>query len=246
MTWPCSLPVLVTVGGVLLTGCAPGVRNAQPVHSPMPIGDAWYLPECARCGARLGARGETIDRVDHARDVRFCSAECAAIFDRDPATAWDRADRAMIADQAPHYPLGTSIVSGRPLGEEPLDFIIGNRHFRVTNAAERADVARDPARYLRAPDRAAIRAQAPGYAMPDKCPVQGDILASDTPIDLVVANRMVRVCCGRCARVVRLRPSQYLGMVDHANRRAHSGEDAISVIGGAPASGESGPRRPAP
>ncbi len=31
--------------------------------------------------------------------------------------------------------------------------------------------------------------QAPTYGTPDRCPVQGDILDSDEPIDFVVANR---------------------------------------------------------
>lgn len=126
----------------------------------------------------------------------------------------------MIADQVPHYPLTTSIVSGKALGPRCVDFIVGNRLFRVYDHGERERVEADPVRYIKSLDKAAIAAQTPTYGMPAKCPVQGDILESDTPIDLVVANRMVRVCCMQCLFVVKGKPSPYLSMVDYANREA--------------------------
>ena len=89
---------------------------------------------------------------------------------------------------------------------------------------ERVEILADPARFVRLLNQAVITTQTPTYGMPDKCPVQGDILPSDDPIDIVVANRMIRVCCGRCARVVRARPYQYLGMVEYANRQRAIGE----------------------
>jgi hypothetical protein len=130
----------------------------------------------------------------------------------------------MIADQRPYYPLATSVVSGRPLPPTALEFVWGNRLFRVADLSERSVIERDPGRFLRALDAAVIAAQRPTYGMPDKCPVQGEILASDTPIDIVIAHRMVRVCCMRCAAVVRNRPSQFLALVDYANR--HAARDA--------------------
>lgn len=233
-----ALPLAATLGAVSLialsTGCESTSRRASPENAtpqtashpePPPgasearalLGDAYYLSACAWCAGMLGAKGDTLDRVMQGRDVRFCSAPCAEAFERDPAEGFRRADDAMIADQVPRYPLATSIVSGRALPDRPADVIVGNRLFRLADRAEHAALARDPARYLRELDEAVLDAQRPAYPMPDKCPVQGDILAADTPIDFVVANRMVRVCCMRCARVVRSRPSQYLSMIDYAN-----------------------------
>lgn len=209
---------------VLAAGCTPGPAGpaglGRPSVSNTVAGDAYYLSVCAWCGGMLGGKGDTLDRAYDARDARFCSPECAAAFDREPDSGFARVDALMIADQGPRYPLKTSVVSGRPLPERPVEFIRGNRLFRVADDRERALVERDPGPHLRALDRAVIEAQRPTYGMPDKCPVQGDILASDTPIDIVIANRMVRVCCIRCAGVVRNRPSQFLSMVDYANRQA--------------------------
>ncbi len=214
-----------------------GARRAEPITPaaatsstppaqarPTPAGaasmDRYYLGVCGMCASQLGAKGEAVELVHEGRDLRFCTDACSAAFARDPVAGLARIDAAMIADQVAHYPLATSVVSGRPLGARPVDVVWGNRLFRVADEAERRTLLADPARYLRALDRAVVEAQAPTYAMAAKCPVQGDILPSDEVIDIVVANRMVRVCCARCARVVRARPSQYLSMVEYANREA--------------------------
>jgi hypothetical protein len=182
--------------------------------------DAYYLRTCAVCRAALGSKGEALDRRYRDRALRFCTSHCCDVFERDKDAGLARLDAEMIADQIPFYPLKVSLIDGRPLGEKPLDFIWGNRLFRAVDAAERDRILADPAEAMRRLDRAVIMAQRPGYGMPDKCPVQGDILPTDRIIDLVVANRMVRVCCIRCARVVRARPYQYLSMVEYANREA--------------------------
>ncbi|MBL8762752.1 MAG: hypothetical protein JNM07_00600 [Phycisphaerae bacterium] len=180
--------------------------------------DTYYLSACAQCGGLLGTRGDAPEVVHNVRRYRVCSSACAAAFNLAPEACVERVNAIMIADQRPYYPLAVSLVSGRPLGPHPVEFVWGNRLFRASDPAERDLILSDPVRYVRQLNRAVLAAQSSSYGMPDKCPVQGDILPSDVPIDIVVANRMVRVCCGRCARVVRARPYQYLGMVEYANK----------------------------
>lgn len=199
---------------------AGGVARQPNRSDAMRLADAYYLGTCAACSGMLGAKGETINALWDGRDLRFCSAVCRDAFFDDAARSGAHLDHVMIQDQLPLYPLKTSIVSGKLLGPSPTDFVWGNRLFRVTAPDERDMVLADPARYIRLLDRAVIDAQEASYGMPQKCPVQGDILPSDHPVDIVVANRMIRVCCGRCVRVVKARPSQYLGMVEYANRQA--------------------------
>jgi hypothetical protein len=182
--------------------------------------DAYYLSVCAWCGGLLGSRGEAVEVTRAGRPLRFCSGPCAADFDAAGAAAFERLDARMIADQRPHYPLKVSLLTGRPLGPAPIEFIWGNRLFMAVDEAERRRILASPAEAIRVLDRAVIAAQTPGYGMPTKCPVQGDILPNDEVIDIVVANRMIRVCCARCARAVRARPYQYLAMVEYANRAA--------------------------
>jgi hypothetical protein len=182
--------------------------------------DAYYLDTCADCAGRLGARGETAERHYADRELRFCHRDCQGRFEENFSAGLERLDERLVADQLPFYPSAVSAVSGKPLGDDAVDVIWGNRLFRLASEAERRALLDDPVRYIRALDRAVIEAQRPGYGMPDKCPVQGDIFESDTPIDVVIANRMVRLCCARCVKIVKARPSQYLGMVEYANRAA--------------------------
>lgn len=217
---PTRAPAVCECGAVVDdTSASPGSQTAHPDS------DGYYLGVCALCGARLGSKGESHEIVHEGRQLRFCSFSCVGLFNANPNAALARVDRVMIEDQRPHYPIDHSIVSGEPLGAQPFDCIWGNRLFRVRNEAERDSVFREPTRYISLLDAEVIRVQTPTYGMPSKCPVQGDILSSDRPIDIVVANRMVRVCCGMCVRAVRARPVQYLAMVDYANREAAADRD---------------------
>ena len=201
---------------LLLGGCAAPTKGIEPASAP--FGDAYYLATCAACDTLLGTRGEALDVVHRRRSLRLCTQACADRLHSDPDAVHAFADARMKADQRPHYPLTTSIVSEAPLPPEPVDVVVGNRLFRVATPDEVPKLLRDSAAAFRRLDQAVRTAQTPTYAMKGKCPVQGDILPSDTIIDLVVANRMIRVCCRRCEVVVRARPYQYLGMDDYANR----------------------------
>lgn len=216
----------------ILSACASdrpaGSRDQEPPSSPQPASlsdatDHYYLSTCALCGGLLGAKGESPEVIREGHRLRLCSSACVDAFDRDPAAGCQRVDTVMIADQRPFYPLTNSLVTRRPLGPHAVEFVWGNRLFRAADGAERDLILADPVRYVRMLNQAVIKTQSPTYGMPHKCPVQGDILPSDEPIDIVVANRMIRVCCGRCARVVRARPYQYLGMVEYANRHRAEG-----------------------
>lgn len=215
------LTAILSVG----VGCTqslpqPEPAPTSPAPADTPAGDAYYLSGCASCGGTLGAKGEAIELLLEGRELRFCTAACRDAFVADPVRGLARIDRVIADDQRNWYPPGPSIVSGRALPAQPVEFVWRNRLFRVADQAERDLVLAAPRDMLRRLDAAVIQAQRGAYGMPDRCPVQGDILPGDTPLDLVVANRMVRVCCPRCARVVRARPSSYLPMVEYAFREA--------------------------
>lgn len=188
--------------------------------------DRFVLDQCPLCATRLGTRGETVVISLDGREVRLCSGHCHARLDADLDAARLRIDGAQLADQAPHYPTSVSLLDEQPLGETPIDFIWGNRHFKARDEAEKQAILADPLPALRTLDRAVVKSQRPGYGMPDTCPVQGDILENESKIDIVVANRMIRVCCERCVRMVREHPSQYLSMVEYASRAAAAERDA--------------------
>lgn len=182
--------------------------------------DRFYLNRCPLCGSLLGSKGEAIEVEHEGRQLRFCCRGCAGRFLNDPAAALVAVDGILIADQRPYYPAGTSLIDGRPIGADPIAFIWGNRLFLAVDERDRAAILANPSAAVRVLNQRVIEHQRPFYGMPDKCPVQGDILPNEARIDIVVANRMIRVCCSRCASVVRARPYQYLAMVEYANREA--------------------------
>jgi hypothetical protein len=217
---PCFIALLVALPLFSWACAGPAAPQPAPQTHARSRGDNYYLSTCARCDRLLGSVGTAIDVIHEQRSLRFCSDACAQAFHREPAATLAHADQVVTADQLPRYPIATSIVSGRRLGPNPVDLVWCNRLVRLADARERDDFLRDPERHLRALDSRVLEAQAAGYGMPDRCPVQGDILDSDTPVDFVIANRMVRVCCGRCMSIVKARPYQFLALVDYANKEA--------------------------
>ncbi len=219
--------LLAVLPSVWLLGCTastPAARQGDHVthadRRPLGMTEAYALEVCARCEARLGTRGESLAWTVNGRELRVCGPACLDAAKANSDASFAHADALMVADQRPWYPIETSIVSGRSLGSEALDVIVGNRLFRLAASEEYEVLLRDLPRWWRTLDDEVVARQSAGYPLPTKCPVQGDILDSDVPRDVVVANRMIRVCCERCARMVRARPTLYLGIVECATRQA--------------------------
>lgn len=234
MSFPTSVPALVL--GVLVV-CGPAAAEPQPASpvvnaapAPQPgipakgqaekrVGDPYYLSTCAVCAKQFGLAGSTTVKLYEGREVHFCGDACTAEFEKDAVQGIARLDAMIVKDQLPLYPIDSSIVSGRKLGDKPLDFVWNNRLVRLADEGEKAEFLKKPAEYTKSLDQAVIRAQTPTYGL-TKCPVQGDILETDEVETIVIANRMVRLCCKKCVTKIRNRPIKYLAMVDYANREA--------------------------
>ena len=202
------------------TGRSSASRVAQSAAAHADAMDRFYLSRCPLCGTLLGSKGEAIEIAHEGRPLRLCGRVCVERFSADPAAALAVINGVLIEDQRPYYPTNCSLIDGRPLGKDPIAFIWGNRLFLAVDERDRAAILANPDAAVRTLNHLVVERQRPEYGMPDKCPVQGDILPNEARIDIVVANRMIRVCCGRCASVVRARPYQYLAMVEYANREA--------------------------
>ena len=74
----------------------------------------------------------------------------------------------------------------------------------------------DPATYIAKLDKAAADAQRKDYPM-DTCAVAGSELGSmGEPVEMVVAGRLIRLCCGGCKPKIEADPAKYVMMVDKA------------------------------
>ncbi len=202
---------------------APHAR-ARSAKAEKHAGDPYPFSDCPVSGDSLTAMGEPVIKVYDGREIRFCCGECPAIFEKDLSRSMAKLDERIIKDQAAIYPLTTSVVTGEVLTTSPYQMVYANRLIRLNTEEEKAVFMKDPPRYMKALDMAAAAAQGKDYSL-HVCAVSGEPLEGDgamgKPIDVVVAGRLVRLCCNGCKKQVESSPAKYVSMVDAARKASH-------------------------
>ncbi len=196
------------------------------------IGDLYSLDTCAVSGKALDAKGSpTVNLID-GREVRTCCSGCAKKLKGDGAAAiLEKLDAKLIADQKALYPLETCVVSGKALEKDSLvAFVAGNRLVKTCCSKCAAKVAKAPAKFIAKLDEAAIKAQDKNYPL-DTCVVAGGKLGKmGEPYSLVVAGRLIKLCCDGCASKIQKNPASYLSKIDMALGHA-AGKVKVSAEG---------------
>ena len=179
-------------------------------------GDPYLLDTDPVTGKKLGAI-ETQPIVDHeGRELLFANEENVAMFKKDPAKYLKAVDEKMIAEQLPYYPLTTCPISGSELGGmgKPIDKIYKNRLVRFCCGGCPKSFEKEMGKYMAELDAAVIAKQAPTYRAVN-CPVTGKKLDSmGGPYDVVLGNRLVRLCCKGCVKRLRKDPLGYFAKLD--------------------------------
>jgi hypothetical protein len=179
------------------------------------IGDPYTLKTCAVSGEALGSMGEApIFIHEDGREVRFCCGGCEKKYKANAEAMNEKIDKKLIADQEKHYPNNKCINSGSELKDGGNAFIVGNRLLKTCCAKCEAKVKADPATYIAKLDKEVIKARKDSYKA-KACPVSGKDLG-DTPVDMVVANRLIKVCCDGCKKKVNQDPRKAIDLVDAA------------------------------
>jgi YHS domain-containing protein len=215
-----SIAICGLLAGVALRADAQD-RPAQPekkmdAPSSARVGDPYYLATCPISGAKLGSMGDPVVKVYDGREVRFCCSQCPPKFEKDLKASLAALDEKIIKDQAPLYPLKTSVVGGKDLPAKPVEFVYGNRLVRVSDDAEKAAFLKNPKQYLDELDKAVIAQQSKNYAL-NKCVVSDEALGHEgKPADIVVGGRLIRMCCKDCKGQIDKAPGKYVAMVDDA------------------------------
>ncbi len=177
---------------------------------------------------------------DHeGRELRFGSADSVEAFKKDPGGYLATVDERIIKQQLPYYPLDTCIISGDKLGGDmgdAVNFVYKNRLIRFCCPGCKGDFKDNATTYLDQLDEAVKQQQMTEYPL-QTCPVSGGKLgAMGDPIDVVIANRLVRLCCEGCIDKLRANPVKYLGVLGgagaevehtgHKNGEDHSKHDS--------------------
>jgi hypothetical protein len=228
---------VTTAAAAATPAVAPASRPSVPAAPAVQAahrGELYYFDRCASCERMLGIYGQTPARLYDAREVRYCSTACVDSFEADLPAALARLDAKMVRDQLPCYPIGTSIVTGEPLERgSTTELVWCNRLVRLANGAEeKSRFLADPERYIAALDKAAIDRQFASYPA-RKCAVRGDELERELDVDatVVLAGRMLRLCCSTCADAVRGHPSNYYGIADYTFRHGAGKENTVGRNG---------------
>lgn len=199
------------------------------------VGDPYPLVTCPITGEKLGSMGEPVVKLYEGREVRFCCKSCPAKFEKDLAKSLESLDAAIITDQGPIYPLTTSVVTDKDLPatpSKPYDFVYGNRLIRLGAESEKADFLKDPKKYLAKLDEAVIAAQGKDYPL-KTCPVsKEDLGGMGEPVNVVVAGRLVRLCCNGCKKDLMKDPLKYIAAVDAAKKDAKPADAGSPKHGG--------------
>ncbi len=200
------------------------------------VGDPYTLATDPVSGKKLGAIDKQVI-VDHeGRELRFSSKQNADKFKAKPGKYLAAVDEKMIEQQLAYYPLNTCIISGEELGGmgETLDVIHNNRLVRLCCKGCVKKLAKDPAGVFAKLDKAVIEQQGKTYAA-TTCPVSGEKLGGmGDPIDVVMGNRLTRLCCKGCVKKFRRDPVAYLAKVKapKAGKGGHGGEKGHGDHGG--------------
>lgn len=195
---------------VIAAGSLAGAEEAKRTGDPYP------LDTCALSGEKLGSMGDPVVKVIEGREVRFCCAGCIRGYEADPATHAAKIDAKIMEQQAAHYPVDTCVNAGAPLGDSPVSFVVGNRLVKTCCNNCASAVKADPAKAFEALDKAAIEAQDADYPL-ETCAVSGEALGSmGPPVNVVIGNRLVKLCCKGCERGVENNPAKILGKLDEA------------------------------
>jgi len=177
------------------------------------VGDPYSLNVCPVTGSEFGAMGDPVAIIHEGREIKFCCAGCKPKFEADPAKYIAKVDEMMIAQQKANYPLDTCLVSGQKLDSKggQIDMIVNNRHVALCCAGCKAKINADPAGFIAKLDEAVIAKQAATYPF-KKCPVSGDAIG-DKPVNVVIGNQLIELCCNGCKDKVNADPAKYIAMV---------------------------------
>ena len=161
---------------------------------------------CPKNGRDVASMGKSTRRIINGVDVTFCCPPCIKAYKEDYASYRDKIAPKIIAKQKPYYPTELCLVTGKKLGDDAIDHVHGNRLIRLADADAVAAFAKDTATHEERLDFIIADAERDNYPL-DTCVVAGSAFVQEKkPAEVIVGNRLVKICCGGCTSKIRQEP----------------------------------------
>jgi YHS domain-containing protein len=183
-------------------------------------GDPFPLDTCPVSGEKLGKDAVTVvlegmkDTKLNGTQVKFCCPKCVEGFKADPAKYTGKMNEAIVK-AAGEYPIKACIVMTDEVIDSDAKIVVHhNRVYRLCCKKCVTRFERDPSKYVQEFEARVIAAQKPAYKA-TTCPVSGKPLG-DGAVDMVLKDRLVRVCCPGCVGPVKADPAAAFAKIDAA------------------------------
>lgn len=185
------------------------------------VGDPFSLRDCPVAHHEIGELQDPVARVYDGREIRFCCDDCVEAFQEDLKASLAEVDKEMAKDQAPFYPTTQCLVSGERLGSagDVVEVVWHNRLVRFCCDACVNEFRKDPAPVIARLDEIVKSTQREGYPL-NACLIAGEELGTADATEIVVANRLVRLCCKGCVGEFLKNPGAHVAKLDEAWKKA--------------------------
>ncbi len=209
---------LATIAATLFVGASGSAPTAKGAPYP--------LTTCPVSGEALDKNSvalvieDSTNPLNDGREIRFCCPNCIAKFNAEPQKFLPAIDAAIIEQQRPFYPLTKCVVMtdddlplpGSPDSDKLREIVVLNDLVRLCCPGCIKKVKKDPAKFVATVEAAVMAAQKKTYAL-TTCPVSGEALDADSA-EIVLGERLVRLCCGGCAKKALQDPAAIYAKLD--------------------------------
>ena len=206
----------------LVVGASLGASKSAPTAkgSPYPLATCPVSGKPLTKDAVIFVMEDKANALNDGREIRLCCGNCVEPFKTDPSKFLPAIDTAIIAQQRARYPLTNCVVmtedelpaAGSPDADKVKEIVVLNDMVRLCCPGCLKKIRKDPTKYLADINAAVIATQKQNYALVT-CPISGEALPAE-PTDIVIGERLVRLCCGGCADKARKDPTAMFAKLD--------------------------------
>tara|TARA_R110002094_G_scaffold75898_3_gene83072 strand:+ start:549 stop:1628 length:1080 start_codon:yes stop_codon:yes gene_type:complete len=192
-----ALSVIITAAIAQVPGKA-GERVGATKEPPFAIIESYPLSTCVVTGKPVEAGKHKSTKIE-GRTYITCCEKCVEKITAKPNEFRAKLDAAVIASEAPGYPLTTCPVSGKALGSmgKPTQVVLDGHLVQLCCSGCTKKATADKLAIISKVRLAAYTAQKAAYPL-ETCPISREKLVDGEAIDVMLGMTLVRLGCENC------------------------------------------------